>query len=258
VSRVATSIRTRAGFAAQRQTNSKFVLTPVKVLPRRIAHSSQRRLWLADGRLDAGQRNRLKTERRPHWPKEASMRTLLPKAFAFSIAALFLGGALAATPACAMTFHPGGGGGGFHPGGGGGGFYHGGGGGGFHPSGGGSGFYHGAPGGFYRFNGAPSSGGALSHPNLAPSANFASHPPHVPYTGPSWSKTGNQHHRFWRHWRHRYGWGGGVIAPELCDDSYCDNGAYYDDSDCWVLRRVYNRYGKFAGWRRVYICQDEQ
>jgi hypothetical protein len=170
------------------------------------------------------------------------MRTSLPKAFAFSIAALFLGGALAATPAFAMTFHPGGGGGGgFHPGG-----------------GGGGGFYHGAPGGFYRFNGAPTSGGAFSHPNLAPSANFAPRANHVPYAGSAWSKTGSQHHRFWRHWRHRYGWGGGVIAPEYCDDSYCDNGAYYDDSDCWVVRRVYNRYGKFAGQRRVYICQDEQ
>ncbi|MGD0761743.1 MAG: hypothetical protein ABR929_00885 [Roseiarcus sp.] len=185
------------------------------------------------------------------------MRTSLPKAFAFSIAALYLGGALAATPAFAMTFHPGGGGGGFHPGGGGGGFYHGGEGGGFYHGGGGGGFYHGAPGGFYRFNGAPSSGG-LSHPNLAPSANFAPRFNHVPYARSAWSKSGKQHQRFWRHWRHRYGWGGVVIPSEVCDDAYCDSGAYYDDSDCWVLRRVYNKYGKFAGWRRVYICQDEQ
>jgi hypothetical protein len=122
------------------------------------------------------------------------------------------------------------------------------------PQGGGGGFSlgHGPPGG------GALSGGSLSHPNLVPSGNFASHPSHVPYTDPSWSKSGNQHQRFARHPRHRHGWGGGVIAPALCDDAYCDNGYYYDDSDCWVLRRVYNRYGKFAGWRRVYVCQNGQ
>ena len=165
------------------------------------------------------------------------MRTSLPKAFAFSIAALFLGGALAATPAFAMTLHPGGGGGGF---------YHG---------GGGGGFYQGAPGGFYRFNGAPSSGGALSHPNLAPSANFAPRSNHVPYASSAWSKSGKQNYRFWRRHRHRYGWWGGGVYPWPCDEYSCDNGYYYDDSDCWRLQRMYNKYGKFVRWRRVYVCE---
>jgi len=171
------------------------------------------------------------------------MRTSLPKALAFSIAALFLGGALAATPVLAANSYQGGGSGGsFRPGGGSGGF---------HPSGGG-------PGGFHPSGGGSLSGGFVSRPNLVPSGSFASHPSHVPYTSSAWSKSGNQHQRFWRHGRHRYGWGGVVIPSEVCDDAYCDNGAYYDDSDCWVLRRAYSRYGKFVGWRRVYICQDEQ
>ncbi|MFZ1964211.1 MAG: hypothetical protein WAU78_12235 [Roseiarcus sp.] len=175
------------------------------------------------------------------------MRTSLPKAVAFSIAALFLGGALAATPAFATTFHSGGGGGGFSHGGGGGGFYHG---------GGGGGFSHGAPGGFYRFNGAPSLGGALSHPNLAPSANFAPRANHVPYASSAWSKSGKQHYRFWRGHRRGYGWwGGGGVYPWPCDGYSCDNGYGYDDSDCWRLQRIYNRYGRFAGWRRVYVCE---
>jgi hypothetical protein len=160
---------------------------------------------------------------------EAPMRTSLPKAVAFSIAALFLGGALAATPASAVMFLHGGGGGGFYGGGG---------------------------GGLPRFGGAPSWGGAASQPNFVPSGNLGAHPNQLPYKGPAWSKNGNQHQRFWRRSRHGYGWGGVVIAPELCDDAYCDNGYYYDDSYCWALRRVYNRYGKFVGWRRVYICGD--
>jgi hypothetical protein len=215
----------------------------------------------------------LKAERRPYRIKEASMRMSLPKAVAFSIAALVLGGALAATPASAMTFHPGGGGGGFYHGGGGGGFYQGGGGGGFYhggggggfyqggggggfyQGGGGGGFYHGAPGGFYRFNGAPLSGGALSHPNLAPSANFAPRSNHVPYASSAWSKSGKQNYRFWRRHRHRYGWWGGGVYPWPCDEYSCDNGYYYDDSDCWRLQRMYNKYGKFVRWRRVYVCE---
>jgi hypothetical protein len=155
------------------------------------------------------------------------MRTLSPKAFALAIAALFLGGALAGTPAFAMISHPGGGGGGF---------------------------YHGAPGGSHRFNGAPSSGGVLSHPNLAPTANFAARANHVPYASSSWSTSGKRHYRFWR--RHRYGWwGGGGVYPWPCDEYSCDNSYDYDDSDCWRLQRIYNRYGRFVGWRRVYVCE---
>ncbi len=161
------------------------------------------------------------------------MRMSLPKALAFSIAALFLGGALAATPALAAGLYRGSAPGGF-----------------YRPSGG--------LGGFHPSGGGPLSGGSLSHPNFVPSGTYSHHLNGVPYTDPAWSKSGNQHQRFWRYWRHRYGWGRVVIPSEVCDDAYCNNGADYDDSDCWVLRRVYNRYGKFVGWRRVYICQDEQ
>jgi len=178
------------------------------------------------------------------------MRMSLPKAVAFSIAALVLGGALAATPAFAMTFHPGGGSGGS--------FRSGGGSGGFYPSGGGSGGSfrpNGGPGGFYPSGGGPLSGGALSHPNLAPSANFAPRSNHVPYASSAWSKSGKQNYRFWRRHRHRYGWWGGGVYPWPCDEYSCGNGYYYDDSDCWRLQRIYNKYGKFVRWRRVYVCE---
>jgi hypothetical protein len=58
-----------------------------------------------------------------------------------------------------------------------------------------------------------------------------------------------------------------VIGPYLCDDyDYgCDNGYYdndyyynYNNSDCWVSRRVYDQKGNFVAWRQVYICQDGQ
>ena len=60
-------------------------------------------------------------------------------------------------------------------------------------------------------------------------------------------------------WLRRHHRGRGVfIAPGIYGYDYYDNGYYYyDDSDCWVYRRAYNRYGKFIGWRRVYICYDD-
>ena len=48
-----------------------------------------------------------------------------------------------------------------------------------------------------------------------------------------------------------------MTGPLWCDDYYCENGYDDDESDCWVLRRVYNKHRKFIGWRRVYISASE-
>jgi len=161
------------------------------------------------------------------------MRVSLLKALGVSIVALALGGALVATPASAK--------GGF--GGGGGIYYHGGGG----PS------FGGAP----SFHGAPSFGGAGPHGNPLPSGGFApgAGVPHGGFAHPGGAMF---HHRYTPGHRYPRGWGGIVIAPEMCDDYYCDYEYNYEDTECWVYRRVYDRHGKFVGWRQVYICEGGQ
>lgn len=157
------------------------------------------------------------------------MRTSLLKAVVFSITALVLGGALATTPAIAAAGHGGGGFGGSFP----------------------SGDSHG-------FGGAPSFHGPVSHGGSFPSGGFAPGGGAVPHGGlpQSWGATHHRHYTPGR--RYPRGFGGIVIAPEMCDDYYCDEEYYYEDSDCWIYRRVYNRHGKFLGWRQVYICQEGQ
>ena len=89
-----------------------------------------------------------------------------------------------------------------------------------------------------------------------PSGSFIPHGTAGPSTGvvPPGGLTG--HYRYYRHAGRRYRvWVGGAYVPTWCDDYYCDEGYYYDESDCWVLRRVYDKHGKFIRWRRVYICQ---
>ncbi len=183
------------------------------------------------------------------------MRMSLPKALAFSIAALFLGGALAATPALAVILLHGGGGGGFSGGGGGG--FSGGGGGGFY-GGGGGGFYKGGGGGFYGGGGGgmggsyhpvgggiggmargyhpvggPSSHDFVSGKPVSPSGNAAPHVRWIPHAGQAWTGGPNRLASFSRrhHHHHRHGWGGGVFLPGYCDiyyDNYCNNGYIYD------------------------------
>ncbi len=152
------------------------------------------------------------------------MRSSLPKFVALSIAALFVGGAFAATPALAAGGH--GGFGGF--------------------SGGSSGYVHGG--------GGPSIGGSVSHGAGIPSGGFAPHAgaPHGGVSPPAGAAP--QPRYTGQRYRHRLGVG--AIGPEWCDDYYCDDYYYYyDDSDCWVDRRVYDKHGKFVGWRWVYVCQ---
>ncbi len=151
------------------------------------------------------------------------MRASLWKAFAVSITALLLGGALAATPALAADPQFGASSGSFRPSG---------------PS---------------SFGGSPSFGGSFSHGNSVPSGSFIPHGTAHPYTGVVPSGGPSRHHPYTG--RRYRGWIGGVTGPLWCDDYYCENGYYYDESDCWVLRRVYNKHRKFIGWRRVYICQ---
>lgn len=193
------------------------------------------------------------------------MRTSLFKAVAGSITALVLCAAPETTPAWAFGAHGG-------PSGGSGGFYQSGGG----PSFGGSRSFN-APsfsapsfsapsfgGSFPHGNTSPSGtftpkGNTFSHGNLIPKGSFTPGAKTFPPKGPSWSPGNKHHHRFPHGWRYRHVWGGGVvIEPEYCDDYSCDTGYYYDDSACWVYRRVYDRHGKFVGWRQVYICQDDQ
>ena len=80
--------------------------------------------------------------------------------------------------------------------------------------------------------------GAGAPPGFSPSSGWKQHHGHRHYGG---------------------GPGGPGIVTGTCDDAYYDCGYYYpDNGDCWVLRRIYNRHGKFVGWRRVYVCQDNQ
>ncbi len=175
------------------------------------------------------------------------MRTSSLKALAVSTAALLFGGALAATPALAADPHPGNFGGGgaiWQPG----------------PS---------SPGPSPSFNGpSPSFNGSFSHGNPGPSGNFkpwGSAPPNTGYVPPGGPHRPNfvpqgglKGHHPYRGGRYRRVRVGGAWVTEWCDDYYdyyCDNGYYYNDSACWVLRRVYNKHGKFIRWRRVYICQ---
>ena len=175
------------------------------------------------------------------------MRTSLPKCVALSIAALALGGALAATPAFAGFYHGGGGGGGGM-------------GGGYHAVGGGIGGM-GGMGGSYHPVGGPSSHGFVSGNHVLPAGNAAPHARWIPRANRAWTGGPNRLASFsplHRH-HHHHRWGGGVFLPGYCDnyyDNYCNNGYTYDQDDCWVLRRVYNKYGKFVGWRRVYICAN--
>ncbi|MGD0561806.1 MAG: hypothetical protein ABSA66_01850 [Roseiarcus sp.] len=166
------------------------------------------------------------------------MRMSLLKAVGFSITALVLGGALAITPAFAKGGLGGGG-----------------------PSftGGGKSTGPSWSGGSSWSGSHPWSGGPPSSGSFAPSGKA------VPFTSPSWSGGPKHYQHYTRGRRYPRGWGGGVIGPYLCDDydydcdnGYYDNGYYYNDSDCWVSRRVYNQKGKFVGWRQVYICQDGQ
>ena len=152
------------------------------------------------------------------------MRTSVWKAFAVSITPFLLGGALAATPALPAGAHGAGFSGSFRPSG---------------PS---------------SFGSSPSFGGSFSKGNSVPSGSFIPHGTAPPYTGVLPSGGPSRHYPYAGR-RYRHAWVGGVTGPLWCDDYYCDNGYYYDESDCWVLRRVYNKHRKLIGWRRVYICQ---
>ena len=167
------------------------------------------------------------------------MRVSLLKVIGLSIAALVLGGALAATPAFAK--------GGF---------------------GGPGGSYH--SGGAPSFTGAPSFGGPISHGNSFPSGGFTPQGNAVPHYGVPQPGGAQRHPGYANGWRYRRGPGGVWAGPYLCDDydydcyngyydyGYYGNGYDNDDSACWVYRRVYNKHGKFLGWRQVFVCQNGQ
>ncbi|MGD1036354.1 MAG: hypothetical protein ABR878_04005 [Roseiarcus sp.] len=171
------------------------------------------------------------------------MRTSLLKAVAFSIAALVLGGGFAAAPAFAAGAFAGGGWSGAT-----------------YPLGGGAPGGRGAPEIYAPGGGALSHGGFVAPENASPPGGFAPPGNAVPHAGVSPSGGFKQTQIFPNHPRYRRRHGMGVpIAPGVFGYDYYDNGNYYyDDSYCWIYRRIYNRYGKFVGWRRVYICQDKQ
>jgi hypothetical protein len=55
---------------------------------------------------------------------------------------------------------------------------------------------------------------------------------------------------------------GGVFLypgyPGYCPGFDCQGGYYYDNSNCWVNRRVFDANGHFVGWRREYVCPNGQ
>jgi hypothetical protein len=211
--------------------------------------------------------------------KEARMRNSMMKAAVLSFAALAFGAAAEPTSSLAANSHGGAPSGFGGYGGGaiitGGGVSHGGVSGGFHgpigvgpapgalPSFGG---FHGpsgpAPSGGFPIRPpiAPGFGGATSH-GIFPSAPLPPPPPHPapqivvpPPTGLHYPWPGHHHRR----------WGGAVFVypgyPGYCPFGAldCGDSYYYDNSNCWMQRRVTDSHGNFAGWRRVYVCQGGQ
>lgn len=184
------------------------------------------------------------------------MRKSSFKSVVISIAALVLGAVVAPGSSVAAGAHGGGPSGGFYPGG----SFSSGGGIGGGPSGG---FYSGGshgPGGPGFFGGGsqhvapPSSGGFTprlythQQPGFTPQGHVRRPPP-------------PDHDRHHRHHRPVIWWGGGWVYPGYCEDYdfECSYGYdYYDESDCWVSRRVYDNRGKFVGWRQIYICDGGQ
>jgi hypothetical protein len=135
------------------------------------------------------------------------------------------------------------------------------------PSGGGVGVYGG--GGSHAYGGPPAGGAYSAAPShhvaptisgLAPTqraiARVGEADPLVQHSpGPAWPHNHDHHH-------HRHFNGGSGIFYDSCDDDlygcdygYDDGTIAPDDSACYVKRHVYNRYGKFAGWRWVNVCQ---
>ena len=129
-----------------------------------------------------------------------------------------------------------------------------------------------APFGGFHPTGPTNLGGFPFHPPLGPhfdgttlnSGVFPRRPLPPPFhpappivVSPTW---GAHPHSVGRHRRR----GGGVVVypgfPSYCVSGVldCDNSYYYDSSNCWVKRRVFDSRGYFAGWRRDYVCQDNQ